>query len=122
MKKLAAALAVVSMLLSCKKETTTTDFKAEGFWRGNIYLLHLVIVNKENGKSRMYLQPPYGDTAAAAQKYDGVYEVKGNTFNATYYDGEMAVAALNSDKTAPGKIWGRGYVLQAGLQFELTKE
>lgn len=121
MKKLVLALAVASMLLSCKKETTE-NFKAEGFWRGNIYLLHLVIVNKENGKSRMYLQPTYGDTATATQKYDGVYEVKGNTFNAIYYEEGVAVAALNSDKTSPGKISGRGYVQQAGLQFELTKE
>lgn len=121
MKKLLLALAVAGTLLSCKKEKTD-QFKAEGFWRGNIYLLSMVVVNKENGKSRIYLQSPYGDTAAASLKYDGVYEVKGNTFNAVYYEGEMAVAALNSDKTAPGKIWGRGYVQQAGLQFELTKE
>jgi hypothetical protein len=121
MKKLVLALAVASMLLSCKKETTES-FKAEGFWRGNIYLLHLVVVNKENGKSRIYVGSSYGDTATASQKYDGVYEVKGSSFIATYYDGDSAVAALESDKTAPGKIWGRGYILQSGLQFELTKD
>lgn len=121
MKKLVLALAVVSILLSCKKETTEI-FKADGFWRGNIYLLHLVVVNKDNAKSRIYIQPPYGDTSAAPFKYDGVYEVQGNSFRATYYEGDSAVAALESDRTAPGKIWGRGYILQSGLQFELTKE
>lgn len=121
MKQLVFALAVAGTLLSCKKEKTD-NFKAEGFWRGNIYLLHLVVVNKENGKSRMYIGSTYGDTATAQQKYDGIYEVQGKYFKATYYDGEAAVARLESDKTAPGKIWGRGYILQSGLQFELTKE
>jgi hypothetical protein len=121
MKPLVLALAVASMLLSCKKEKTEI-FQADGFWRGNIYLLHLVVVNKENGKSRMYIGSNYGDTSTAQQKYDGVYEVHGNYFEATYYDGEAAVGRLESDKTAPGKIWGRGYILQSGLQFELTRE
>lgn len=115
------ALAVVSTLLSCKKEKTD-NFNAQGFWRGNIYLLHLVVVNKENGKSRIYVGSSYGDTATAQQKWDGIYEIKGGHFHATYYDGELAVAALNSEKTAPNKIWGKGYILQSGLEFELTKE
>lgn len=80
-------LVLSSTFMACKKEKIEEPpaFSAEGYWRGQTYLYSVAILNKGNGKSRLYFRIPGVDTAGAESKLDGNYTTTQNGIRATYY-------------------------------------
>lgn len=78
-------LALTSSLLfvSCKKESNEVSFNPTGYWDGNAYIIHTAILNKENGKSRIYFRV-FGNDTAGSIIGDGSYIIQGNRFKAFY--------------------------------------
>lgn len=76
-----AAVTAAFLLSSCKKEKEAVSFQPVGYWRGNAYLYHTAILNKANGKARLYFRITGTDTANAVRA-DGWYKVEGNLLTA----------------------------------------
>lgn len=79
------SLVLMAGLISCKKETTEPSpvFNPVGYWRGNASHLHAAILNKSDGKSRIYFRI-HGQDTAGATIGDGSYTFTGNTFKGSY--------------------------------------
>lgn len=78
-------LALISSLLfvSCKKDSNAVSFNPTGYWNGNAYIIHTAILNKDNGKSRVYFRV-FGNDTAGSIIGDGSYTIQGNRFKAFY--------------------------------------
>jgi hypothetical protein len=76
------AILCSAVLSSCKKEKVTS-FNPVGYWNGNAAHHHVAILNKVDGKSRVYFRITGIDTAGATIG-DGFYTVTGNRLKAIY--------------------------------------
>jgi hypothetical protein len=86
MKSAMAICFLAVIIISCKKENETPAFKPEGFWRGNAYLYHAAILNRQNGTSRLYFVIPGTDTAKSLTKLEGTYSMNQGKFLAVFHD------------------------------------
>lgn len=106
-----AAILAVLLLASCKKEVPEQSFNPNGYWRGNAYIIHLGILNRPDGTSRLYFRT-FGLDTAGATIGEGTYTMSGNTFKASYTTTggtEMFIESLSvSDKQITGVFFTSG--------------
>jgi hypothetical protein len=121
MKQLIIALSAVLITVACKKENDTPTSLA-GQWRGNIYTMSAYLVNKENGKSRIYIGTLYEDTTSASYKWDGSYVKTSKGYEFKYYNDTVVTCVLHTEEVSPQRLTGTAFVLQAALDFDLKKQ
>lgn len=83
-KKITAIAICIVMLIAtaCKKENDSRTFNAEGYWRGNAYLIHAAMLVKPGGTARIYFGITGTDTAHAVHKGTGPCTITGNSIKA----------------------------------------
>jgi hypothetical protein len=77
------AILCSTVLSSCKKEKVATSYNPVGYWNGNAYIVHTAILNKADGKSRIYFRV-FGNDTAGSIIGNGSYTLTGNSFKAFY--------------------------------------
>ena len=120
--KLLAAICFAALIVSgCKKDTPA--FKPEGFWRGNAYLYHAAILNRQNGTSRLYFVIPGTDTSKAGTKIDGTHTMNQGKFIATFND---VTDTLTLESTGVSASTLSGLIISSTLgqavPFNFTKQ
>lgn len=122
MKQLIVAISAFLITISCKKENDNPAPNLTGLWRGNIYTMSAMLINKENGKSRIYIGTLYADTTSASYKWDGSYVKTSKGYEFKFNSDTMVTCVLHTDQVAPQRITGTAFVLQAALDFDLKKQ
>jgi hypothetical protein len=117
----AAICFVILLATACKKENEQPELNLVGLWRGNIYTYGTLLVNKENGKCRMYFSTSYEDTAQASKIWDGNYVKTSRGYEFRFYSDTVVTCVLHTEEVSPQRITGKAFVLQAALDFELQK-
>jgi hypothetical protein len=119
------------ILVSCKKDNTTTPAPAahEGYWKGkygvgsNRPSLDYSMLIKSDGTFRIY----DGSDTATAVKYEGTYTVSGTTFTGVYnlVGGGIqysTLAGFNAQFTGLDGTYGSGTNTTNGGNYTLTKQ
>ena len=126
MKNSLTAILIIVLLTgttACDKKKDQPEAVTRGQWRGFVHIYNAILVNRTDGTSRLYLRVPFGDTAAAEGKYEGIYTYNGNIFSAQYFTGSDSVY-LASIHTSPGVITGTMTLQEApgfSYYFELRQ-
>jgi hypothetical protein len=121
-----ALLIVAISIFSCNKDKDLTPpFSPVGFWRGNLYLYNIAVLNNENGKGRIFIGVNFYDTASALTKMDANYieERSGGIYKLKYYADTSLVFVLESHTTSSRYMAGRAF-MEGGsaADFELRKQ
>lgn len=118
----AAVCFIILLATACKKENEQPAVNLTGQWRGNIYTMSALLINKENGKSRIYVSTLYADTATAGYKWDGTYTKTSKGYEFKFYNDTVVTCVLHAEDIAPQRISGVAFILAAALDFELKKQ
>ncbi|MGB4845807.1 MAG: hypothetical protein WBP16_15185 [Ferruginibacter sp.] len=117
--------AAVMLITACKKDKESIPVSATGYWTGGVSIYDVVLLNRENGTTRLFMAVPNGDTAAATGKVDGTYTLNGNMYRAEFPSGmDTAIIETIIKEDEPGLM--KGYYttkLTPGTRFpaELRK-
>jgi hypothetical protein len=121
MKSIVLICMIAAIAIACKKETP--GFRPEGFWRGNAYLYHAAILNRQNGTSRLYFVIPGTDTSKAGSKVEGTYTMSQGKFTAIFLE---ASDTLIVESTSTSATTLSGLVISTTLgqavPFNFTKQ
>lgn len=92
-KFLLACILVAATLMSCQKDKEESEppFNPVGYWVGNASPGNCSVLNYGNGKARFYYLVRGFDTAGAALKSDGVYEIRNGLYFGRFHK------AVNND-------------------------
>ena len=119
---LLAALFISAVLFSCTKDKDAHApvFNPEGYWRGNANIIHTAILNKPDGKTRVYLRIFGADTASAIIG-DGTFAVSGNSFKGIYFTKDNADTIFVETNYGPGdELTGQVYTTFTGEILDCT--
>jgi hypothetical protein len=112
----------ILLATACKKEAGPSVANLAGEWRGNIYTFGTLLINKENGKSRIYVGTAYEDTTQASYIWDGTYVKTGKGYEFKFYSDTTVTCVLHTEDVSSQKMTGVAFILQAALDFELKKQ
>lgn len=115
------AVAAFLLTIACTKENNSPAFKPEGTWRGNIYTMSALLLNKENGKCRIYIGTMYEDTTNVSYAWDGNYTKTAKGYEFKFMNEGIVTCVLQADQVTSDKMQGKAFVLQAALDFDLKK-
>lgn len=122
--KIITALFLLLLVVSaCKKQTTEPAFNPNGFWRGNADIIHIGILNRPDGTSRLYFRI-FGLDTAGATIGTGTYTLADDTFKAEYLLNGGSVMYMESNSVAAKQITGQIFYSGAPdiVQFHLRKQ
>ncbi len=118
----AAICFIIFLATACKKDNDQAPVDVKGIWRGNMNTFQVMLINKENGKSRFFVSTSYQDTTLASYAWDGNYVKTSKGYEWKFYSDTTVTCVFHVDQLTSQKITGTAFVLQAALEFNLYKQ
>lgn len=80
-----AACMVIISATACKKENDPPPFSPVGYWKGNLYLYNIAVLNRPDGTTRLYMGVSGQDTSLTIiGKYESEYTMDRNIFKSRF--------------------------------------